>query len=111
VESVVHWLDSGVLDFLIDLVRAREADRHSNHILFLWSKNTKIKRVVSQLVHELLAAPEHGGIGAEVSAFAQAQYSPNVATLSVSRPRKLVPLEMNPAEAMPVLVYGGSQSN
>src|SRR5215475_5012098 len=33
--------------------------------------------VVSQFVHEQLVAPDHGGIGAEVSAFAQTQHSPN----------------------------------
>src|SRR5262245_64998630 len=33
--------------------------------------------VVSQFVHEQLAAPDHGGIGPEVSAFAQTQHSPN----------------------------------
>jgi hypothetical protein len=32
---------------------------------------------VSQFVHEQLAAPDHGGIGAEVSVFAQTQHSPN----------------------------------
>src|SRR5215831_16979786 len=32
---------------------------------------------VSQFVHEQLAAPDHGGIGADVSAFAQTQHSPN----------------------------------
>jgi hypothetical protein len=32
---------------------------------------------VSQFVHEQLAAPDHGGIGAQVSGFAQAQHSPN----------------------------------
>ena len=30
---------------------------------------------VSQFVHEQLAAPDHGGIGAQVSAFASAQHS------------------------------------
>ena len=32
---------------------------------------------VSQFVEELVAAPDHGGVGAQVSAFAQAQHSPN----------------------------------
>ena len=32
---------------------------------------------VSQFVEELVAAPDHGGIGAEVSAFAETQHSPN----------------------------------
>jgi hypothetical protein len=30
---------------------------------------------VSKFVHDLLAAPDHGGIGAQVSDFAQAQHS------------------------------------
>jgi regulation of enolase protein 1 (concanavalin A-like superfamily) len=38
---------------------------------------TNVDNIISGFVHEQLAAPDHGGIGAQVSTFAQAQHSPN----------------------------------
>jgi hypothetical protein len=39
--------------------------------------NDPLGSAVSQFVHEQLAAPDHSGIGAQVSALAQAQHGPN----------------------------------
>jgi len=86
-DSPLGWLKQHVPSVVSDL----QGSQHGNDFMQLIdrvenSANIAASEVqnsdpqgsaVSQFVHEQLGAPDHGGIGAQVSALAQAQHGPN----------------------------------